>query len=479
MRHLWRYHRSLTLQLSLVSVVFTLLALFQFLISPVLENPAWKTRESTATLLHQELQEAALANPENIQTVKSVEFVNKIVEANPSFRLYAETKHSRVEIGGSLHPDRRKDILSVLDRNSAPAKIERDDFGHVYCSDASYMTAIITEGGNFGRVEATNCPVGVTYFEVVGIENPIQPNSSIASSFVFWNLRRLSSEYIIIASGVLIIGLYTLFQSARSVRKIARVTQKLELSRNGQRLDRTGLPLEITPIVDALNDLLHRLDQFRDQQSFFLATAAHELRTPLTVLRTRIERVSNEEVRGALSNDVSRISRLVEQLLQLTNVSGQVSLVMEQIDLHQLVLEVCASRAPIAVKSQIELELAPTSSRPEIRGDSVIISTAISNLIDNAISVSEANQRVVVRISADARVQVRDFGPGIEASQHAKVFEPFAKFPPNRNGHGLGLAIVSAIMSIFGGKARILTPDDGQSGTIFELSFSHASLKSK
>ncbi len=91
-----------------------------------------------------------------------------------------------------------------------------------------------------------------------------------------------------------------------------------------QPLATEGLPDEVSPLVVALNSLLHRLAASRDAQRAFVADAAHELRSPLTALKLQLQllqRAPDEGARGAaavaLAAGIERAARLVEQLLAL------------------------------------------------------------------------------------------------------------------------------------------------------------------
>ncbi|PPT87778.1 sensor histidine kinase, partial [Xanthomonas theicola] len=83
--------------------------------------------------------------------------------------------------------------------------------------------------------------------------------------------------------------------------------------------------------------------------------------------------------------------------------------------------------------------------------------------------------RVGVEVHAGGEVSVQDAGPGIPADLLPTVFEPFAKFPPNRNGHGLGLAIVKAVAELHGGSVRAGHAPAG--GACFTLAFPPVQLQ--
>ena len=87
----------------------------------------------------------------------------------------------------------------------------------------------------------------------------------------------------------------------------------------------------------------------------------------------------------------------------------------------------------------------------ERTGNAALVRVAVGNLLDNALSFSPPGGAVHVELDAAGLLTVRDEGPGIPPDKLIAVFEPFMSFPPNRKGHGLGLAIVTAVVDLHGG----------------------------
>jgi signal transduction histidine kinase len=253
------------------------------------------------------------------------------------------------------------------------------------------------------------------------------------------------------------------------LRRVANLTRTVNLDRKGVRLSEHALPMEVQPLVRAVNDMLRRLDESVDKHRFFIATAAHELRTPLTILRSRLEEFPQSDAKAALTSDLQRLSRFVDQLLRLTRLKSDSAIKLAEEDLCQVARDVCAGRAPLAIDRGVELEFETEAPTVLVEGDAQIMSVAISNILDNAISVSRKQDVVTISVTANGCVSVRDRGPGVPAGQEALIFEPFAKDPPTRNGHGLGLAIVAAVMALHNGEAKAKNAPDG--GAIFSLRF--------
>ncbi len=471
MRRIWNIRKSLIAQLGFISVVFVILAVLQIFISPAFTEDYWGTVAHNEHELSMALELEAQANPDDLDRLKTIAMLQKIAAQNPNFRLYAETSTATVSFGGAPQKETNPDFAILF---SAPFfsnnETQRGDFDQE-CSDNSYVSLFFEENDYSGRATYFGCSQTIRYIEVAGFDTPV------LSGFDAVRLRieRFKIEqwrqYLAVAVGVLIIGLITIYRSAASVRKVARITDQVDINQRGESLSRDGLPLEIYPLVDSLNDMLTRLYDVREKQKFFVATAAHELRTPLTILRARLEQLPQSNHRDALQDDLRRLSRLVEQLLHLTAVRSKEMLDLEPVNLEKIVRDVCADRALLAIASGLDLELKVNATDTNVVGNVALISTAVSNLIDNAISMSDAGQSILVSVSDPAIVCVKDQGPGIPPEKRGLIFEPFAKFPPNRNGHGLGLAIVQAVMQIHSGHARVVDSSDADRGATFELAF--------
>lgn len=216
------------------------------------------------------------------------------------------------------------------------------------------------------------------------------------------------------------------------------------------------LPVEITPLVSALNDLLARLAQTLNAQRQFIADAAHELRTPLTAVRLQAEmaqRATHAVERAATLDDLRagllRASHLVEQLLALARLETDPAVDrMEPVDLLALAKQVIAEYAPLADDRPLDLGLLP-SVAVTIAGDPSEWRTLLGNLVDNAVRYTPAGGRVDVQVQSvgkDAVLTVSDTGPGIPVAERGRVFGRFQRgAQTTAPGSGLGLSIVQRI----------------------------------
>ncbi len=220
-------------------------------------------------------------------------------------------------------------------------------------------------------------------------------------------------------------------------------------------LETRASPLEIQPFLQAINQLLARLQDTLKQQQRFIADAAHELRTPLTALKLQaanLETVLHEaEARRRLEPlkaGIERARTLAAHLLDMARAQQAQTLPLRPLRLDECVKEALAASLPLAAEKSIDLGLDRLEA-VRLNGDAIALATLARNLMDNAVRYSPAGGRIDVRVyrQGDAPVlEVQDQGPGIPEAEQARVFEPFHRVPGSPGeGSGLGLAIVAGI----------------------------------
>lgn len=181
-----------------------------------------------------------------------------------------------------------------------------------------------------------------------------------------------------------------------------------------------------------------------------MTDAAHELRTPVAILQTRIESLSAGMDRTALTQDVTRLALLCEQLLDLQRINQGVGQ-RTAVDLGQLARQCAADLAPLAISANREIGLELIGSSV-VAGDGPALGRALSNLIMNALQHGDGPITVTVK---GGTMSVADEGQGIRPEARRKVFEPFHRLKPRSTGSGLGLALVKEIAQLHGGTVSI------------------------
>lgn len=222
-----------------------------------------------------------------------------------------------------------------------------------------------------------------------------------------------------------------------------------------QPLPGSGLPSEVLPLVETLNQFNERLRGLFERQSQFIADAAHELRTPLAALKARItlglRAEQPEEWRSTLeqvAQQGDRLTSLANQLLSLARIESGARAIAEggaqRIDLSQLARELGLAMAPLAHARGVALALEADQS-VWMDGEPTLLNELLNNLLDNALAHTPAGGNLIIRTLAPAVLEVEDDGPGIPEAEHEKVFERFYRRSNQGSGAGLGLAIVGEI----------------------------------
>lgn len=237
------------------------------------------------------------------------------------------------------------------------------------------------------------------------------------------------------------------------------------------RLDQGVLPAEVRMLTAAVEEVLARLDRSAKRQQRFSADAAHQLLTPLSIVQARLDVGGGSVTSSELRGDITRMARIVGQLLALSRNAGRVP-ARETVDLRGLCEAVICEIAYIAIRTGKELALKVPPVACWAVCDPVAFSEALNNLVQNALDHTPAGGCVEVEVSPAPRVSVLDRGPGFSAENEPRLFLPFFTTRSGSGGSGLGLAIVSEIMQSHGGSARAELRDGG--GAVFTLAFAVA-----
>jgi two-component system, OmpR family, sensor kinase len=265
------------------------------------------------------------------------------------------------------------------------------------------------------------------------------------------------------------------------LRRMAGVARRVDAGDLEPRMDPpTGSGNEVHVLAEAFNHMLDRLSEaFRGQREF-VADASHELRTPLTVIRGQLEVLaaqehpSVEEVRRVdrlVQAEISRISRLVDDLLLLAQAEQTDFLRPDEIDVRSFVDELWDG---LSLTADRRFELGPIPDGT-LHADPDRVAQAVRNLARNAIEHT-VEETGLVRLEVDPlapekiRFAIVDDGPGIPAQERERIFERFHRTDPGRSrlagGAGLGLAIVRAIAEAHGGQVRARDTRDGRGARV-------------
>lgn len=230
-------------------------------------------------------------------------------------------------------------------------------------------------------------------------------------------------------------------------------------------------PVELKPLITALNGFIARLRGAISRTETFIAEAAHHIRTPLATVRARAEiamrQSKSEEMRETLRaviRAVEESSRSAGQLLDhATVVARSDRLADEPVDLAKLVAAQAEAFRPTADLKDltISVHMEPVT----VQGDRALIEAALRNLIDNAIKYSPPETTVDLTLNngATARIEVADRGRGLSGQEQTRLTKRFARGENARDviGSGLGLTIVSEVAAAHGGRFELTEREGG------------------
>jgi len=253
-------------------------------------------------------------------------------------------------------------------------------------------------------------------------------------------------------------------------RRLARIDQTAaaiiagDLSR---RVPLTGSGDEFDGVATTLNRMLDRIGGLMENLRQVSSDVAHDLRTPLTrlqnwldeALRERHPELQREAIEAAAS-EAGELLEVFSALLRIAEVEGMAARAhFQMVDLSALVADVAETFRPSMESTghQLVTSIAPGVSMP---GDRRLLQQMLTNLLDNA--AQHTPQGTTVRIALESTqngisLAVTDDGPGVSENEAPELFNRFARVDRSRStpGHGLGLAMVAAIVAAHSGKAAI------------------------
>ena len=226
-------------------------------------------------------------------------------------------------------------------------------------------------------------------------------------------------------------------------------------------------------IRDRINDVTE-LRANASMRRDFISNLSHELRTPVSVISANAETL----VGGAIDNkkdakvfskailhNAERISGLVSDLIDLSRIDyGEIHLDLSELNVCDVVKIVKDSQYSSAKRKGININFIE-KQLPNVLADRAAVERIMTNLLDNAIKYTKANDEGEVEIEVKKeknfiKVLVKDLGIGIQSSDQELVFKRFYRTPDARasqkTGSGLGLAIVKNLTISLGGQVGVM-----------------------
>ncbi|MBM3550765.1 MAG: HAMP domain-containing histidine kinase [Alphaproteobacteria bacterium] len=253
------------------------------------------------------------------------------------------------------------------------------------------------------------------------------------------------------------------------LRRAATAADRIDMDTMGQGVPADGVPSEVKPLIDSVNNALSRLDASVTRMRRYTANAAHQLRTPLAIFHAHIEDPEGRTYKTRLKQDVKRMQIIVDQMLITARLNERQSSIDEKVDIVKATCAIIADLAPLAFKSGRRIEFQASTTEVIVRGNRNAIECVVANLIDNAVRAEPEGGTVLVRALSDGTVEVVDHGEGVAVEDRDLIFEPFWRKNEATPGTGLGLAISKELMDRQDG--RIWVEETPGGGATFKLCF--------
>ncbi|EEY77498.1 ATPase/histidine kinase/DNA gyrase B/HSP90 domain protein [Acinetobacter calcoaceticus RUH2202] len=234
---------------------------------------------------------------------------------------------------------------------------------------------------------------------------------------------------------------------------------------------------EIQPVIDALNQLLARLQRALVAEQRFTADASHELRSPLSAIKMRLQVLQRKyqyvpelhQDFERIQEDVSRSTKILENLLLLArlepNEAEQPQLPKTVIDLNYLLARVIETVNLDAKAKQMLIKTNTLSTETKTFANEELLFIAFRNLFDNAIRYSPTLGSIHVEISQheqQIKVSIEDTGNGVDDEVLLRLGQRFFRvLGTQQQGSGLGISITRKIIELHNGELHFMHAEQG------------------
>lgn len=312
------------------------------------------------------------------------------------------------------------------------------------------------------------------------INGEVRYKESINISRLSYNFKYNAVLYMIIIIFVGSILIY--FILGKMLNPVKKFSKQIEIINEYQLSDRvSGFNSceELGELQKSFNSMLDRLDRAFESKKRFSSDAAHELKTPLAVLKNSLdvleidENPSEEDYKYTVAIFKKQTERMISLVNNLFTMSEQKDYHFnDTVDINVIINDIIKDLSKEIEDKSLSINIYGKSL--SVKGNSVMLNHAISNIIQNAVKYNNKNGSIdIITEEVDKKciITIKDTGVGIEKGKEKEIFEPFYRVDTSRSrkigGAGLGLAITKDIISRHGGGVSYTPNESG--GSIFEI----------
>ncbi|MBO0737450.1 MAG: HAMP domain-containing histidine kinase, partial [Alphaproteobacteria bacterium] len=254
-------------------------------------------------------------------------------------------------------------------------------------------------------------------------------------------------------------------QLEHRVGAIRRTALEIEAGDLSRRIPIPDVEDEFGRLNRDINRMLDRIEHLMNGVRHVSNAIAHDLRTPLGRIRSRLEEAlgsdaSTAKLAGTARFAIQQVDDLIQMLDRLLQIAEAESGARRQSFAHVPLASVLSDVVELydaAAEAEGITLVSKIEGRPLALGDKNLLTSALANLIDNALKYAGSGSTVQVRaieIRETVSLIVQDDGPGIPPMERTRVVDRFYRLDQSRSlpGNGLGLSIVTAIASLHWGK---------------------------
>jgi signal transduction histidine kinase len=240
--------------------------------------------------------------------------------------------------------------------------------------------------------------------------------------------------------------------------------------------------------VAILNQTLEKkntqLQELVDLKTEFIGIASHQLRTPLTVLRGLLDMQYNgdlkdlpekrqRELQHNMLVSASRLTTLINDLMDSTKMEGGISLELQELDTHKLIKQVANELQDNFKKKNLRLSITSDGKSGLIEADPKFLHEALTNIVDNAEKYTLEGGILIntKKTNADTlEISITDTGIGLTEDDHKKLYIKFSRGIRSQaihtEGSGLGVYIIKRIIEAHNGKLEYQSEGEGKGTTV-------------